>query len=216
MVVLHFVNWLHSRHPDWHLEVIVNRGGPLVEEFAEGLAVHVLDEPAERSAQLRKREMFRYSLGRGDYEQVIWRRMYKALHAFKGFDLLYMNSAASASALPGLLRAAPVLLTHIHELRFALGSRVPEHYRDLFLSRTDRFVSASHAAARDLEEHFDVPSDRIDVCHEFIDVDAWPAPSSDQRASADGARYPGGRLRRGRVGSVGLGQGSRAVRAACT
>lgn len=198
----HLLGWL-ARERFVEAEVVVARGGALVEEYrARGATTTIAArgrEPLEPlPAALRR-------VGRPGAARIAatWGLRARLRHTAPG-DLVYVNtvSAPTIALVDALDLGTTPLLVHVHELEIGLSALPPSAVGDL-LARADAIVAASDTVAAGLIARRGVDRARITVAHELVDVAAV-------RRAAQGVDRAEVRRRLGAgpdavvVGSVGL------------
>lgn len=166
--LLHFLRWM-SRNTDCAIQVVLLYGGPLVAEYEQVAPTTVVDlespvagprpfwraaSSVARAARADTARRLRAALGRGDTA-----------------DLIYLNSLGSLTVLDQLPPGPPVV-AHLHEMRVSLRRFMQEPALRASLTRVDRYLAPSSAAREAVLETFPVGPDRVDVCHELVDVGA--------------------------------------------
>jgi glycosyltransferase involved in cell wall biosynthesis len=172
ILLLHLLRWLKA-HVDWEVEVLVNGGGPLVDEFRSITATTVWRSPAFLLNGFPER--WRMSLQPRLEAQGV-----RALLAGRRFDLIYANTAATWPYVNTLAKRAPALLWHIHELGYALRLIIGEGRIDQVFKPATRLVAVSNSVRDTLASQFNVPYDRVDLVHGFV---PFPCLSSDEHRS---------------------------------
>jgi glycosyltransferase involved in cell wall biosynthesis len=200
LMLLQFLRWLRENTP-LEFSVLLMRSGELATEFAEVAPVALFEgDPPDASRVLR---VMRRLGGAGELlkpfaesmspvERAVRVRARRAAvrdlqrRAFdvKPPDLVYLNSVGSCGALSVIPESTRVL-THVHELSLSLRDlrrARPDFFAEM-LSRTDAYIAASHAVRAALITDYAVSSNRIDVCHSFIPIEA--APPDQLRVAAE-------------------------------
>jgi glycosyltransferase involved in cell wall biosynthesis len=184
LMLLHFLRWLRDQG-DVEFAILA-REGELLAEFAE-LAPTTCIDPTDANVVSRlvrrigsaDRAIAPPLEGVGTIEGAVrgaarraMLRDLKRRAPTESVDLVYLNSITAASVLPLIPMGIPVL-THVHEMGHGIRMirhQEPNAIADM-LARTDRYIAASRRTAEDLTLELEVPSTRIDVCHEFISID---------------------------------------------
>ncbi len=165
LMFLYLLRWIRE-HSDLRFELVLWRGGDLVDDYREVTEVTLLDGGGPGATELPRR-----------LQQV---------------PMVYCNSSASAPVL-GLLDPAHerVVVTHVHELEEGLSRGLRPGLLDLVLERTTQFVAASELVKATLVENHGVAAADVVRHYEFIDIDAL-----DDDGNSDVERDEGGdRLR---------------------
>jgi glycosyltransferase involved in cell wall biosynthesis len=177
--LLHFLTWLRD-DPRVEFEVLLRRGGPMLEAFEALAPVHVLDDRRPDSWPARfEREFARGPLQRPVQRAMLSQRKRRIRH-LRDFDLIYLNSAVSAGALHAIPQQGELLISHLHELETGIEHSLygPGDREQLF-GRSDRFVAAADCVADCLVEMHGVPAEKVKRHYEFLDP---PAPQPRDEA----------------------------------
>jgi len=154
-----------ARGPDWHCEILLDRGGPLTEELATLGPVQRLTPPwAEGMAPLARslRSLV-------DRPWLKPRRLRRAVRAWQvqGGGMIYCNTATNGRLLAELPASAGPVITHVHELEYSLQRFNRPQDLAATLARTNLFLAVSTAVAGDLFAR-DVPVERVMVMPNFL------------------------------------------------
>lgn len=172
MNLLHLVTWVRD-NTDVDAHVLVVDDGPITHRFQQICPTTVLDiGRVHGKTQLVYRALRRLGSRRAA-PMVQKARLWPQIRALGDFDLVYLNSAASAGVADALGHDGPVV-AHVHELDVALTTMWPQD-QAVLVERPDLFVAASHAVATALHDALGIDAERIAVHHEFIDTSAFQA-----------------------------------------
>lgn len=175
-VLLTFVRWL-DEHTDLDFEIVVWRGGPLVEEFRDVALTDVVHPDDGRSLARLVDTPSLPTPARMAGRAARATRLHARLRRLSGARLLYLNSAESGQLLRFVDPRGARVVSHVHELEMALTNSMPEEpHRHRWLRRTDRFVAVSDRVAENLVRNHAVAPDRIERHYEFLDTTAVTAP----------------------------------------
>jgi glycosyltransferase involved in cell wall biosynthesis len=149
----------------WSCEFLLGRGGVLLPQFAEIGPVHIL---AHRWAEPK-------TFAAGLYRKFIdrpwsmpWRlRGFIGLCQGRNFDLIYNNTATNGYLVPAVRSLESPVLTHVHELGYAMQRFNTTTSLRQTLDNTDHFLAVSPAVAVDLQVQ-GVASERITITPNFI------------------------------------------------
>jgi len=165
LVLLTFLRWLRQE-TDTEVQLMLWRGGPLAEAFAEVAEVTVLHPaPGQRSlAETAELGLGEVGLGgiSGRLRALRMRVRVRPLH----HDVLYLNGAGSALLAPHLRSSAPVL-AHVHELSRGLRFSLRGPGRECFLG-ADRIVAVAQVVADLLVDDWGVDPGRVVVLPECL------------------------------------------------
>jgi glycosyltransferase involved in cell wall biosynthesis len=182
ILLLHLMRWLKA-NTDWSLEILLLRGGPLEDEFLKvaepakfSRSVGAVDVSGRILARLNSNEprLKKLSKAGGFFRLManIYSRRFKTESKGGKYDLIYANTAATGYALQLLSRFDCPVVTHIHELEYALGL-LEESWKIVRLE-TDRYIAVSQAVKTNLEVKNHIPAERIDVVYGFVEANRTP------------------------------------------
>lgn len=86
------------------------------------------------------------------------------------YDLVYLNTASTASHMPVLSRLTKSTLWHIHELEYAIRKSMSDQQRRQLLPLATRIIAVSNCVRDTLISEFGVYSNVIDVVNGFVSV----------------------------------------------
>jgi glycosyltransferase involved in cell wall biosynthesis len=145
-LLLSFLRWMRE-HTDLEVELGLLQGGELLDELAELVPVHLLEEvhgaPVEDVDRRRSRRTLR-----------------RHCRHLDGFRLTYVNTMWTTRALRYLPEPRRLLL-HVHELDLGIGHLVAAEDRRRAFGAADRVVVGCRAVHDLLVERHHVPPDRI-------------------------------------------------------
>lgn len=165
MVHLNFLRWL-QRSAAVDVRNVLFEGGALLPQFQALAQTTVLKYDSAHGLGGR-------ALSRSVQLQLAERRTARRLRtlgtASQAVDLIYLNSVGTLRVLPYLAPGPPVV-AHLHEMKMVLRGmyRAPEIRQHL--ARIDRYIVPSRVAHDALLDAFPVSPDRVDICHELLDV----------------------------------------------
>jgi glycosyltransferase involved in cell wall biosynthesis len=166
-----------ARGPDWTCEILLRRGGALVGEFAGFGPVRILSHPRAFGPGPGSRA-YRTLVDRPWFQP---RRLAGWLGPWQesGFDLVYNNTATNGFVVPAVRRLGCPILTHVHELGYALRRFNTAASLRQTLENSDHFLAVSPAVALDLEA-CGVAAARITLMPNFLPA-LPPAPEAAAR-----------------------------------
>ncbi|HVF58846.1 MAG TPA: glycosyltransferase [Thermoanaerobaculia bacterium] len=98
-------------------------------------------------------------------------------------SLVWANTATNGSFLARLGHDELPVISHVHELSYALSAFGRELFREQ-ARRTSRFVACSEAVRSNLVENEGIPAEKVVVFHEAVDTAALAARSTPEHARA--------------------------------
>ena len=160
LVLLTFLRWVRA-NTDAEVQLVLWRGGPLVEDFRAVAEVTVLHPPPGRRSPGEWVEdgLAKVGLGRlaeGLTHARVRRRLRVAPH-----DVRYLNGAGAA-LVAAHLEPGPPSIAHVHELERGLTFSLRGPGRDAVLG-ADRVLTVSRAVADLLVDRWGVDGDRVSV-----------------------------------------------------
>lgn len=164
IALLHFLRW-YKQNGGRPLRILLGEDGDLRGEFAELAEVWSREQGPWTRLALKRR-----AIGAAGLRGVGARLEQADVRRWVGREppaLIYVNSAASASAAELLPPGIPVL-THVHELEFSFRIMAGKAL-DGLLSRTKQFIACSNAVRENLAAHGAAP-ERIETIYESIPV----------------------------------------------
>lgn len=153
------------RGAEWSCEILLGRGGALLDAFARLGPVHLLAHPWGEGRTLRAGLYRKF----WDRPWIQPRRLAGWVRQWggRGFDLVYNNTATNGYLVPAARRVGGVVLTHVHELGYALRRFNSPASLSQTLENTAHFLAVSPATADDLGE-CGIPTERITVVPNFL------------------------------------------------
>lgn len=177
-----FLEWIRDNR-SVELHTVVMKDGPMLGRFKELGGVTVLDGSAIGST-LALAERGLAGLGSRRVAPVIAAaHMRPLLHSLGDVDLVYLNSFTTIEVMPHL-RTDAAVISHVHELPFAIRSYPRPTTLELLRDRPDAWIAVCNEVRDMLTGLIGAPSDRIVVQHPFIDaarVDDQPSHPNDTR-----------------------------------
>jgi glycosyltransferase involved in cell wall biosynthesis len=182
-VLLDVLRGIRAMRPDWSCDILLRRGGVLQGKFAELGRVHLLPRAWSEGAS------FRAGVCRKFFDRPLLqpRRLAAWMKVWRGrrFDLVYNNTATNGYLVSAARSLGCPILTHGHELAYAMRRFQTPTALAHTLDNTDRFVAVSGAVAADLIECGASP-DLITVVPNFL-TSLPTEPNAPQRAAARAA-----------------------------
>jgi len=161
LLLLTFLRWVR-RTTDAEVQLVLWRGGPLVEAFAEVTDLTVLHPPPGRRSVSETVALGLGEIGLGRPASWLTSARIRARLRVQPHDVLYLNGAGSALVLAHLRSGAPAL-SHVHELERGLTFSLQGRRDDPFLTRPRRIVAVAQRVADELSANWAVDPDRTVV-----------------------------------------------------
>lgn len=198
-MLLHLLRRLRERR-DLDIQLVLLRGGPLVETYVEVCPTRVIDpsplpgqKPSPLPMGLRKavvrlpmRDLLIRLRNRGRrMKQRMRLKRVRQLLTLEGVDLVYINAIGSTAVLSERIPKELPMIVHVHELDIGMKYGLERStYIDMF-ARDIAYIAASPATERMLYERFGFPRERISTVHaaiEDVDADSLRRKAQDVRA----------------------------------
>jgi glycosyltransferase involved in cell wall biosynthesis len=169
---LHLMRWL-KRNTNYQMMLVLQRGGDLVDDFAELGEVFVV-QPAYVPLPMAKR--IRNRIAR--LYNPVDKQVLKRIKSF-GPDLMFVNTAGALEYAAGLKKHLGVkLISYLHELEMTFYYHSPEVFVEI-AREVDEFIMGSGAVSDYYQKTFGVPAKKAHVIYDFI------ASSSEIKALTD-------------------------------
>jgi len=160
IALLHFLKWLHSntRH---EMRVLVRGDGPLVESFRAVAKTAVVESAPldDRLGRLVHRLRNKINTALRSPLPAAWEHM--------PLDLIYSNTITNGALVSKLAKPGVPVITHVHEMSYWIERSGADNLQRV-MGQTSRFIAASRAVRNNLTGKLKVPSELVDVVHEFI------------------------------------------------
>jgi glycosyltransferase involved in cell wall biosynthesis len=169
MMLLHFLRWLRD-NSRIDPEIVLIRGGPLHEAFAELGPTTVLGDDVNWPGTTKAEDAL---FAAGKDQQALAKQRARLRNQFTHLRAerpVYLNSVASLRVLHHLPDARPVI-AHIHELESAMRWSMRPGDPPLLTTRVDHVVAAADCVAANLVHNRGVPVDHVTRVYEFIEAD---------------------------------------------
>jgi len=163
-VLLHLLRWLKT-NTNVDFRLLLLGGGELVPEFAEVSQVSVLTSGKDN---IITKALRHYGIRR-DGSNTHLSPLKKSLVS-RGIDLIYSNTAVNGHVVASLAGAGCPVITHVHELEYALKHGIGVERTRLMKENTSHYIAASESVRKNLVENHSIPEDKIDLIYEFIPV----------------------------------------------
>lgn len=188
IVLLHFLRWLKS-NTSMPFSILLREGvGELRPQFEQLAPVFAWNElpvrEPEASATARAGFFSRFG-GRGGRGQApahpTSRERFAEYLRDARVGLIYSNTITNGEVLEALAGSGCPVVTHVHELGFWIAHRMDPVNVEQNRRHTSRFIAVSQAVRDNLVNHVGIAPERVDVVHEFIQVESAP-PAGSTRA----------------------------------
>jgi glycosyltransferase involved in cell wall biosynthesis len=187
ILLLHYLKWLWARR-EYDFDVLLLKGGDLQREFEAVAPTTVLS----RHSSLPTRWLT---------ERVRARLVTARLRA-RRFDVVYANTVVTGGHAIDIAAGRCPVVWHIHEMDFSIRELAGPTRFNAEHPKVAKLIAVSGAVRSDLVDRYGVPSEKVELIHEFI-----PLP-----ASADGQESARRRIR----GELGIPEHAVVVGAAGT
>ncbi|MFN8050241.1 MAG: glycosyltransferase family 4 protein [Acidimicrobiales bacterium] len=168
--LLSFLEWLAEHHrDDVEIHTVIQADGELTERFERVGDVTVLDRGALRVIPALVEKGLTHLGAPRAARALAAARLRPQLRRLTGFDAVYLNSFTTIEVLPHL-PPAPAVISHVHELNFALRAYPQPEMLRLLGSRPTHWVAVCGEVADALVDECGADRSRISVRHPFIDT----------------------------------------------
>ena len=155
-----------TRGADWSCEIILRRGGPLVEDFARLGPVRILTSYRWMDGPALGSRLCRLLVDRPWVQPARLKNWFEQWRGTR-FDLVYNNTATNGFIVSAVRNLSCPVLTHVHELGYSLRRFNTTKSLGQTLVNSDHFLAVSPAVATDLAR-CGVSAGRITVVPNFL------------------------------------------------
>ncbi|MEJ5989476.1 glycosyltransferase family 4 protein [Ramlibacter sp. PS3R-8] len=175
LFLLNMLRWLRA-HTELQFDVALPCEGEMVAEFEPVCRAFVLQPlpAADGGACDRLQAWLKRARSLGRYRSL------QSLLDGGGYDLLYLNTITLGKQLARLQRLALPVVTHVHELEWAIR-RYAHGHEQRVLECSDRVICVSDAVLDNLVRSHGCPPHKARRVHGFVPVDVTPAGTPLER-----------------------------------
>jgi glycosyltransferase involved in cell wall biosynthesis len=165
-VLLHFMKWMKEKKGEDQV-MILQKGGPLVEEYSKYAKVFVWNPPKGGSLF---QKAFKSSRIQKHQDKIV-----KEVSSM-GVDRIFSNTAINGPILKIFAERLNVpVCTEVHELEFVLRDFGTKGLVEDTFKYSDFIVAVSDAVKQNLINNHNIPAERIGLCNEFVfDIKSVP------------------------------------------
>jgi glycosyltransferase involved in cell wall biosynthesis len=140
----------------------------LLSEFSKVSRVTVLSSENGDNSQENfiARRLQRYGLRADPFVRRLYH--FKKEVVSLGVDLIYSNTATNGDIVSALADIGCPVITHVHELEYALGFAIPLASVIQMKESTNHYIAVSQSVKKNLIESHFIPEAKIDLAYEFI------------------------------------------------
>lgn len=153
LLLLRFLNWLKSNHPDIKFTILLGGNGDLQSDFNQLADTFIFNTG--------KKNIFNKIVKK--VQQLFLFRRLKS----RKFDLIYSNTVANGFILEKINLMKIPVITHIHEMEYWINAFGGYNF-NLVVNNSTRYIAASDAVKRVLVNR-GVSNSKIDVVNEHIE-----------------------------------------------
>ncbi len=167
MFLINFLRWF-KENTDIPFEVLVCKRGEMEGDFEKLAPVWYLNPTVGRKAALWSL-LRRLTPSRRQANVLRFPELSARIDSVSRVGLIYSNTVANGRALEALAPLGCPILTHVHELEFAIrrfGGKYFEHVKRL----TDHYVAVSDVVRNNLVVRHGIPAERIERIYGFIPI----------------------------------------------
>lgn len=166
LFLLNMMKYLQQKGFSMHLLLL--DGGVLEKQFQEICTVSLFPNQKQRTNSIYKKTISKLVGNKPKFEENK-SLLFNSLLNNK-FDLIYANTIASAPILPELTSILKIpVYAHIHELEFSIQLYSKKEDRDFVFNHATKIIACSKAVADNIEFYHQVPNNKIEVIHSFVD-----------------------------------------------
>ncbi|CDH43067.1 glycosyltransferase family 4 protein [Candidatus Contendibacter odensensis] len=163
IILLSFLCWL-KKNSDISFQILICKRGKLDQEFESVAPVWYLDDRSGLKARLRS--LFRM-LPFNKSRFVSYRDVATRIRAKMNIDLIYSNTVANGKILEALSLIDCPVITHIHELEFAIRIYAGEDFKYI-KQHTDYFIVVANELQKNLTQKHNISHKKIECIYGFI------------------------------------------------
>jgi glycosyltransferase involved in cell wall biosynthesis len=165
LLLFTFQKWL-KKYTDIKFETIIRETGPLVDSFKsipQEVVSPVLESRYKQYIKIIANRIFKYH--HASYQKA-WLHSYKD----KRYRVIYSNTCTNGAIVENLRKPGVRIITHIHELDYWITTSGKKNWA-LVKEHTDTFIACSVAVANNLSCKYNIPSEKIEIIPEFIEIE---------------------------------------------
>jgi glycosyltransferase involved in cell wall biosynthesis len=185
IILINFLRWF-KENTDIPFHVLVCKRGEMEAEFEKLAPVWYLDQRTGRRASLRA-AIRNLTGGTGRSNVLPLGGLARRIGSTTRTGLIYSNTVVNGRALEGLSSLGCPVLTHVHELEFAIRTFAGDDF-GLVKKYTDRFVVVADAVRNNLIVRHGIPESKIERIYGFVPAMAQPGsgvPALKRRITAE-------------------------------
>lgn len=171
IILINLLRWF-KENTDIPFHVLICKHGEMEEEFRKLAPVWYLDQRVGRRAALRAAIRTMTGNMRISNELTLAGLSTKIGSATKT-GLIYSNTVTNGRALKALSSLGCPVLTHVHELEFAIRTFAGDDF-ELVKRYTDHFVVVADAVRNNLVVRHGIPENKIERIYGFVPTTARP------------------------------------------
>lgn len=161
------------------MRLLVVRPGDLLTEFRAVIPTTVIDtlpgvalrQGVKLGSLLEERHTRGADKVRILFQRANSTRVRRRLPSLRAVDLIYANTAESATVFNFLPDPHPPIITHVHELGFSMDHLLPQDACRNMFQKSNHFVACAEAVRSELIRRGADPN-AVTLCPEFIDVNS--------------------------------------------
>lgn len=168
ILLLHLLEWI-KKNQLIEFDILLKAGGDLESDFLRLGDVFVLEKKANEKSKIKKIiSRFIKKLSAKDSASTLMQLKKR------NYDLVYFNTVAANDLIIEIKKLFhSSIICHIHENEFSIKNYFPNSLCPEIVQMIDRFIAVSENTKRSLIDNFSVPSDRVDLCYEFINLESF-------------------------------------------
>lgn len=171
IILINFLRWC-KENTDIPFQILICKRGELDGEFEKLAPVWYLDSQVGRKAAL-KSAIRSLTGGSGTRNVLGYSELASRIGSAANVGLIYSNTVANGRALDSLSPLGCSVLTHVHELEFAIDTYGGKDF-EYIKRHTDYFVAVSDVVRDNLIAGHGIPKAKVERVYGFIPTMAQP------------------------------------------
>jgi glycosyltransferase involved in cell wall biosynthesis len=171
MFLINFLHWF-AQNTNIPFQVLICKRGEMESEFERLAPVWYLDSRSGRKARLQG--MIRNLTRAGSNKNVLgFKDLAPRIGSALNTGLVYSNTVTNGRVLEALTPLGCPILTHVHELEFAIRTYAGASFENV-KRYTDHFVVCADVVGNNLVTRHGIARNKIERIHEFVPTMARP------------------------------------------
>ncbi|MGS0748164.1 glycosyltransferase [Halpernia sp. GG3] len=159
IMFLDFVRWIKTKHADYEISIIIDKDGPLLEEFRKYAFVYILHKNYNYKIKRLNNILER------QYEASIFRKINSQKWSF-----IFSNTITNGKILEKINTSDIPLFSYIHELENSINFYNKRNRVAATLEKTDFFFCGSEMVKFNLIENHKIKPENTEVVYSFKEI----------------------------------------------